>query len=74
MPLLQVTLIEGRAPAQKRALIAELTDATVRAIGAPRGSVRVILTEVPAAHWGVGGEPKGDPAAGRPSDPDRSHA
>jgi len=59
MPLVQVTLIEGRPPEAKRALIKALTDAVEQAIAAPRASIRVILQEVPASHWGVGGEPKG---------------
>lgn len=58
MPLIQVTLIEGRPDQAKAALIARLTDAVVDTLGAPRESVRVILQEVPAAHWGVGGVPK----------------
>jgi len=58
MPVVQVTLIEGRAPAQKEALIASVTDAVVEALDAPRDSVRVLLYEVPAAHWGVGGASK----------------
>jgi 4-oxalocrotonate tautomerase len=58
MPLIQVSLIEGRAPQVKRALIAELTDAVVRTLDAPREAVRVILTEVPPEHWAVGGVPK----------------
>lgn len=59
MPLIQVTLIEGRSAEAKTALIRGLTDAAVDAIAAPRESIRVILQEVPAAHWGVGGVPKG---------------
>lgn len=58
MPLIQVTLIEGRSMDAKAELIRHLTEATVAAIGAPRVSVRVIVQEVPAAHWGVGGVPK----------------
>ncbi len=58
MPLVQVTLVEGRPADAKRALIAELTDAVVHTLDAPRESVRVILNEVPAEHWGVGGQPK----------------
>lgn len=61
MPLIQVTLIEGRPDQAKAALIARLTDAVVDTLGAPRESVRVILQEVPAAHWGVGGVPKAVP-------------
>ena len=58
MPLIQVTLIEGRSAQAKAALIAGLTDAVIAAVGAPRAAVRVILQEVPAAHWGVGGVSK----------------
>lgn len=61
MPIIHVSLIAGRSPEVKRALIAELTEATVRAIGAERQNVRVLLTEVAPEHWGIGGEPK--PAA-----------
>jgi 4-oxalocrotonate tautomerase len=68
MPLLQMTLVEGRSADVKRALIAELTDTVVRVTGASPESVRVILNEVPAAHWGVGGRAKSD----LPSDPARS--
>ncbi|NLT07064.1 MAG: 4-oxalocrotonate tautomerase [Solirubrobacterales bacterium] len=60
MPLVQVTLIEGRDTAVKSELIARLTDAVVETTGAPRASVRVILSEVPAEHWGVGGVPKSE--------------
>jgi len=59
MPLIQVTLIEGRSAEAKAALIRGLTEAAVEATAAPRESIRVILQEVPPAHWGVGGVPKG---------------
>jgi 4-oxalocrotonate tautomerase len=36
-----------------------LTDAAEETLGAPRQTIRVVLREVPAAHWSVGGEPKG---------------
>ena len=61
MPLIQVTLIEGRSAEAKLALIRGLTDAAVEATAAPRESIRVILQEVPSAHWGVGGAPKSIP-------------
>lgn len=59
MPIIDVTLIEGRAPEKKRALIEKLTEAAVEALDAPIESVRVIIREVPAAHFGAGGKPKG---------------
>lgn len=58
MPLIQVTMLEGRSPEAKAALILRLTEGVVDAVGAPRESVRVILQEVPPAHWGVGGVSK----------------
>jgi 4-oxalocrotonate tautomerase len=59
MPLIQITMIEGRSDEQRRALLRGVTDAVEQSVGAPRGSIRVILQEVPATHWAVGGEPKG---------------
>lgn len=58
MPLIQVTMIEGRSADAKAALLQALTQAAVDAVGAPRESIRVILQEVPASHWAVGGVAK----------------
>lgn len=55
MPIIEVTLLEGRTAEAKSALISSLTDAAIEAVGAPRESVRVILREVPAEHFAVGG-------------------
>jgi len=54
MPLVEVTLVEGRPPNQLRALISGITEAVEQAIGAPRSGIRVILREVPATHWASG--------------------
>ncbi|MCV7241537.1 4-oxalocrotonate tautomerase family protein [Mycobacterium mantenii] len=54
VPLVEVTLVEGRTPEQLRALITGLTDAVETAIGAARDSIRVVLREVPATHWAAG--------------------
>ncbi|HEY2717203.1 MAG TPA: tautomerase family protein [Solirubrobacterales bacterium] len=59
-PLVQVTMVEGRDEATRAELIRELTAAAAaRVLGSPRERVRVLLYEVPAADWGVGGETKG---------------
>lgn len=55
MPLIEVTLAEGRSEAALRALMHELTEAAVRAVDAPRESIRVVLREVPATRWCAGG-------------------
>lgn len=54
MPLVEVTMVEGRSPAQVRALISGLTAAVVEAVGAPQAAVRVVVREVPATHWAAG--------------------
>lgn len=51
MPIIDVSLIEGRTPEVLRALIHELHAAAVRALDEPPAAVRVILREVPATHW-----------------------
>jgi 4-oxalocrotonate tautomerase len=58
MPLVQITLIEGRSDDRKEELIGSVTDVVVDSLGSPRESVRVVLYEVPAANWGVAGESK----------------
>ena len=56
MPFVDVTLVEGRSPAELRGLITALTDAVVTSLDAPPESVRVLLRELPATHWAAGGE------------------
>jgi len=55
MPIIEVTLLEGRTIEKKEKLISELTAASVRAIGAPIESVRVIIREVPPENFGAAG-------------------
>lgn len=56
MPLIEVTLGEGRSPEKLRALISRLTEAVVETGVAPKESVRVILREVPLTHWAAADE------------------
>jgi 4-oxalocrotonate tautomerase len=55
MPLVEVTLVEGRSPHQLRALISQLTDAVETALETSREKIRVVVREVPATHWAAGG-------------------
>lgn len=54
MPLIEVTLTEGRSPEQLRALISGLTGAAAEAVDAPLQNIRVVVREVPETHWAVG--------------------
>ena len=66
MPIVEITLIEGRPADKKSKLIAKVTDAIVETIDAPRDSVRIILREIPASHFGVAGKAKDGPPASPP--------
>lgn len=56
MPLLQVTMIEGRTDEQKEELIFELTNTVNKVLNAPYESIRVCINEIPANHWGIAGK------------------
>lgn len=56
MPIAQIHILEGRSDEQKEALISEVTQAIMKALDAPQQSVRVIITEMPKQHFGIGGE------------------
>ena len=56
MPLLEVTLKEGRSPEKKAELIKNLTETVVETLGSSPAAVRVLLREIPASHWGVAGK------------------
>ena len=45
VPLVQIDLLEGRTPEQKKALLAAVTEAVHTSIGAPLPSIRVWLRE-----------------------------
>lgn len=55
MPTLEVYLPQGHTEDRKASLIQGLTQATVDAIGAPAEAVRILLSELPDAHIGLGG-------------------
>lgn len=60
MPIVRIALIQGRDAEVKRDLIRRVTEAVVASTGADPATVRVLLEEVPAEHWGVGGKPKSE--------------
>jgi 4-oxalocrotonate tautomerase len=54
MPLVEVTMAEGRSPEQVRALMHAVTDAVHDSVGAPVSTIRVVVREVPRTHWSAG--------------------
>ena len=57
MPFITVQLIEGRSVEQKHALIKEISEAAIRVLDADPDNVRIVINEVTADDWGVGGVP-----------------
>ena len=60
MPLIQATIIAGRTPEQKRAFFEKVTAVAVETLGVKPEQVRVVINEVPAEHWAIGGVSKAD--------------
>jgi 4-oxalocrotonate tautomerase len=54
MPIINVNMMEGRTIEQKEALIKALSEAVTVSIGAPEQNIRVLISEYPKAHWGIG--------------------
>lgn len=55
MPIINVQIVEGRSEEQVKQLIASMTSAAVESLGVRPEQVRVLVTEIPDSHWGVGG-------------------
>lgn len=56
MPIVNITLVEGRDDAAIKHCIKEVARTVHQTLGAPLATIRVIVQQVPAAHWGVGDE------------------
>ncbi|MCX6458697.1 MAG: 2-hydroxymuconate tautomerase family protein [Actinobacteria bacterium] len=56
MPIISVTMIEGRSSEEKQAFMGALTAAATTTLGSPPESVRVILNEVSSDNFSVAGE------------------
>lgn len=62
MPIISVTIAEGRTVERKRALIRAITDAVVGVIDSKPEQVRVMINELPLDHYGVAGVTFGEMA------------
>ncbi len=60
MPIIQVNLLEGRTVAQKRAMIAAVTDAIVDSLGVRADSVRIMINEMHPEHFALAGVSAGE--------------
>lgn len=60
MPIIQVNMLEGRTVAQKRAMVAAVTDAIVDSLGVRRDSVRIMINEMQAENFALAGVSAGE--------------
>ena len=56
MPMITVDMFPGRTEEQKRALVREMTDAIVRTCDVKPEGVWVVIREVDAGNWAIGGQ------------------
>lgn len=56
MPILNIALVAGRSNEQKEALIQEVTDACVKALGVGPETVRILIQDIETQDFGVAGE------------------
>jgi 4-oxalocrotonate tautomerase len=54
MPLIEVSLAQGRSEQQIRTMIHEVHEAVLRSIDTNPEYIRVIVREVPRTHWATG--------------------
>ena len=55
MPVIQITMSQGRSVEQKRELVRVLTRETARILNTKEDSVRILVYEVSAENWGNSG-------------------
>lgn len=55
MPMIQITLLQGRSSEMRHRLIAEVSTAAAEALEIPIEKVTVALYEVPADNYGTAG-------------------
>jgi 4-oxalocrotonate tautomerase len=48
-------MLEGRTEDQKRAEIEKVTQALHEAVGAPKETIRILISEIPKTNWGIAG-------------------
>ncbi|ORA34608.1 tautomerase family protein [Mycobacterium aquaticum] len=54
MPLVEVTIAQGRSADQIRAMMHEVHEAVLRTVDTQPEHIRVIVREVPRTHWATG--------------------
>lgn len=56
MPIVQMNLLEGRSEEMKNNAVVAVTEALVRTLGVRVDQVRIMINELPAQNYAIGGE------------------
>lgn len=51
MPIIDISMLEGRSAEQKEAMGRAITSAVQETIGAPLETIKIVIKEIPAEHW-----------------------
>jgi 4-oxalocrotonate tautomerase len=65
MPIVQITLVEGRDDETVKACVKAVAQTVHETLGAPLDTIRVFATVVPPMYWAVGDRTKDEIAAAR---------
>ena len=60
MPIIEVSMFEGRTLDQKRELVAKMTDVVVETLNVKPQAVRVLIREMKKENWAIAGQLKCD--------------
>ena len=63
MPVMHISILEGRSLEAKRAYVKALTESSVKHLGCKSENVTIILSEMPFEHFAHGGKLKIDELA-----------
>jgi 4-oxalocrotonate tautomerase len=66
MPIIQIHMLSGRSPAQKKAFIEQVAAVAVRTLDVPEHAVTTVITEVAPDSWGSGSRPMAEIRAAGP--------
>lgn len=72
MPIVQVTLTQGRSPETIRSMISAITEALVDTDVAPKEAIRVLVNEIPTDHFAAGDVTITERQAAQAADPQES--
>lgn len=55
MPIVNIQVLQGRSEEKIKKLISDVTDTVAENLEVPKDRVRIIVSEIPKTHWGIGG-------------------